>query len=50
MPQLVMPAWMWRELPAALKNSGPPLSPWQVSRLVLPAHSMVASIARSAVA
>src|SRR4029453_474995 len=37
MPQLVMPAWM--KPPPTLKNSGPPLSPWQVSRLVRPAHS-----------
>jgi hypothetical protein len=38
-----MPAWM-KPPPAALKNGGPPLSPWQVSRLVRPAQSMVASM------
>jgi hypothetical protein len=43
MPQLVMPAWM-KPPPTASKNSGPPLSPWQVSRLVRPAQSMVASM------
>jgi hypothetical protein len=50
MPKLVMPTWMKPGEPTALTNIGPPLSPWQVSRLVRPAQIMVASIGTSAVA